>query len=80
MGPALGEHVTVTVQPGDVLYVPAGWFYELIYAPGQHMAVSFLFRPPFWEGTYEAERKSVRELQRKLGMLDGDSDMTGDEL
>jgi hypothetical protein len=68
--------LTVTLGPGEMLYLPAGWFHEVRStgspAGGGHMALNYWFHPPdsssfekpyqsdFWENDWK-----LRKLEEK---------------
>ncbi len=52
-----GRHVTAELGVGDVLYLPASWFHEVIsYGPdiGGHLALNIWMAPPHWGSTLHA--------------------------
>ena len=70
---ARGAQYTVTLQAGEMLYLPAGWFHEvrsLGDPPLGHMAMNYWFHPPdnsdfhepysskFWQTDWEMRVKS----------------------
>lgn len=69
-----GAEFTVTLQAGEMLYLPAGWFHEVKSTgspPQGHMAMNYWFHPPdndkfdapycsnFWEMDWDQRVKSV---------------------
>eukprot|EP01041_Mallomonas_annulata_P012603 gene12603-26530_t len=70
LGDARNEHVTITLTPSQILYIPAGWFFETNYHPGQHMAVNFWWRPPGWRQTLPSEKVANATLCRDMGLID----------
>jgi Cupin-like domain len=52
------KRMTVTVNVGDVLYLPASWFHEVTSMPaddsGIHFAFNLWFHPPSISGSFEA--------------------------
>lgn len=46
LGDAAGQHSIVHLKSGDMLFVPAGWFYQMRLPEGQHTGVIFSWRPP----------------------------------
>ncbi|EER05448.1 conserved hypothetical protein [Perkinsus marinus ATCC 50983] len=57
-----GEYVEVELLPGDMLYLPASYFHEVIsYSStqgeekegGGHLAVNYWYHPPVYGGTYD---------------------------
>jgi len=70
-----GRHLTARLQAGDLLYLPASWFHEVVsrgVGPGGHMALNLWLAPPhaggsadrpyedgFWEAKYQALREAA---------------------
>jgi len=54
---AHGEYITETLRPGDMLYLPASFYHEVISfnndQSDHHMAVNYWYYPPCSEGTFE---------------------------
>jgi hypothetical protein len=66
------EGFTVTLQAGEMLYLPAGWFHEVkslgVPSEGGHMAINYWFHPPdgslfekpyqsdFWENDWRGRK------------------------
>jgi hypothetical protein len=51
-----GLHLTAALTPGDVLYLPASWFHEVVSSgagPGGHLALNLWMAPPWSRGTFE---------------------------
>lgn len=46
LGAAAGEYSTVELKSGDMLFVPAGWFFQTHLPQGQHIGIVFSWRPP----------------------------------
>eukprot|EP00928_Gymnodinium_smaydae_P027228 TRINITY_DN21114_c0_g1_i1.p1 TRINITY_DN21114_c0_g1~~TRINITY_DN21114_c0_g1_i1.p1 ORF type:complete len:513 (-),score=62.01 TRINITY_DN21114_c0_g1_i1:14-1504(-) len=54
--PLGGQHITARLAAGDLLYLPASWFHEVIShggGPGGHMALNLWMAPPHAGGTFE---------------------------
>jgi hypothetical protein len=77
---AHGEYITETLKAGEMLYLPAGFFHEVISfnsdQAAHHMAVNYWYYPPYSEGTFEQpyeddywkerwERLAQKYLQQK---------------
>ncbi|CAE8673757.1 unnamed protein product, partial [Polarella glacialis] len=72
-----GRHLTADLSEGDLLYLPASWFHEVISTgsdAGGHLALNIWMAPPhaggsahqpyeddFWEQVYQRLRKSAME-------------------
>lgn len=60
-GTAQGEYITETLRAGEMLYLPASYFHEVISfnretSPGEsshHMAVNYWYYPPSSKGSFE---------------------------
>jgi hypothetical protein len=54
---AQGEYITETIRAGEMLYLPASYFHEVLSynrgGPRHHMAINYWYYPPSSEGTYE---------------------------
>lgn len=55
---AHGEYLTETIKAGEMLYLPAGFFHEVISfntpeTTTHHMAVNYWYYPPRVDGTFE---------------------------
>jgi len=77
--PLRGRHLTARLEAGDLLYLPASWFHEVISrgaGAGGHLALNLWLAPPhaggtvdrpyedgFWEGKYRALRRAAWEAQ-----------------
>eukprot|EP00923_Selenidium_pygospionis_P037389 GHVN01065480.1.p1 GENE.GHVN01065480.1~~GHVN01065480.1.p1 ORF type:complete len:577 (-),score=150.91 GHVN01065480.1:228-1958(-) len=62
----LNEYLSVVIEPGDLLYLPAGWFHEVLSqsqqeseswnkqekGPAPHIAFNYWFHPPVSLGTF----------------------------
>eukprot|EP00933_Yihiella_yeosuensis_P030600 TRINITY_DN24224_c0_g1_i1.p1 TRINITY_DN24224_c0_g1~~TRINITY_DN24224_c0_g1_i1.p1 ORF type:complete len:489 (-),score=109.92 TRINITY_DN24224_c0_g1_i1:109-1515(-) len=51
-----GKHMTAKLQAGDLLYLPASWFHEVISSgcgAGGHLALNIWMAPPHTKGTEE---------------------------
>merc|ERR1712113_341915 len=51
-----GNHITATLQVGDVLYLPASWFHEVISSgadDGGHLALNIWMAPPCTNGNFK---------------------------
>jgi ribosomal protein L16 Arg81 hydroxylase len=70
-----GAELSVTLNAGEMLYLPAGWFHEVrsVGAPPEgHMAVNFWFHPPdsdrfdapyaddFWKKDWELRLQAMK--------------------
>lgn len=69
---ALKHSIEVTINAGEMLYLPAGWFHEVFSKSSSdgHMALNYWFHPPdsdefnrpytssFWESDWQARVKS----------------------
>ena len=51
-----GRHITAKLDVGDLLYLPASWFHEVISygADGGHLALNLWMAPPHKGSTYQA--------------------------
>merc|ERR1712048_1342073 len=52
-----GRHSVARLTPGDVLYLPASWFHEVISRgsdAGGHLALNLWLAPPHAKGSFEA--------------------------
>jgi hypothetical protein len=74
--------VEVNLSPGDLFFLPAGWFhqvrswYYLHLSPslppqvtssgGRHMAVNYWWKPPGWQDTTEAEKRLKYRLLSEI--------------
>lgn len=70
---SLSRGFTVTLQPGEMLYIPAGWFHEVkssgSSSEGGHMALNYWFHPPdgtSFEKPYESDFWENDWKERKL--------------
>lgn len=57
------------LRKGEILYLPASYFHEVISMSGQqdfHMAVNYWFYPPDSEGTQYQDTEIMRELRKRL--------------
>jgi hypothetical protein len=74
------SRATVTVTPGRILYLPAGWFHEVRsqgVAQGGHLAVNYWFHPPsgsafdspyadgYWAHKYNSRRPEVQHGSKR---------------
>jgi hypothetical protein len=58
---AHGEYITETLRPGDMLYLPASFYHEVISfntessgtADSHHMAINYWYYPPSSSGTFD---------------------------
>jgi hypothetical protein len=47
--------IVITIKQGEMLYLPASWFHEVISSGGLHMALNYWFAPPdSVHGTFDA--------------------------
>ena len=55
---AHGEYITETIKAGEMLYLPAGFFHEVISfntpETNHHLAVNYWYYPPKLDGTFES--------------------------
>lgn len=58
--------VEIKLYPGDIFYLPAGWFHQVTSTGGRHMAINHWWRPPGWRNTVEIERKMKYQLLKDL--------------
>ena len=52
-----GRHITADLGVGDLLYLPASWFHEVISYGGDsggHLALNLWMAPPHWGSTWQA--------------------------
>lgn len=56
----------VTLQAGDALYLPTGWFHEVSSHPGVHSAVNLWWKPAYWEEALSSELTARESLFRYL--------------
>lgn len=54
--------MTVTIRPGDVLYLPTGWFHEVTSIPGRQTALNFWWKPPHWQTALKDEEAAQSHL------------------
>lgn len=58
---AHGEYITETIKAGEMLYLPAGFYHEVISfntpQTTHHMAVNYWYYPPRYDGTFEQPYK-----------------------
>jgi hypothetical protein len=52
----------VSVEPGDMLYLPTGWFHEVTSMPGRQVALNIWWKPPHWESARRDEEKAQQHL------------------
>lgn len=87
--------LTVWLKPGEMLYLPTGWFHEVLsFGDQPHIAVNYWFIPPvtenyadpyhddnYWQSDW-AKTKAVVDSMRALAVSDDDDDddEEGDEL
>lgn len=69
LGPAAGQQVSVTILPQEMIYIPAGWFFQMHLPEGQHMGVTFTWKPYEWKNTIQIEKTANATLFKKLGLI-----------
>lgn len=58
--------ITVTIKPGDILYLPTGWFHEVSSMPGRQVALNIWSKPPHWETAFHDETVAHQRLMEGL--------------
>jgi mannose-6-phosphate isomerase-like protein (cupin superfamily) len=61
LGPALGQERRFSLKPGDILYLPAGWFHQVTSSQGQHQAINYWWKPPDWQHAVKFENKKLKK-------------------
>ena len=62
---SVSEAVSFTLEAGDVLYLPTGWTHQAQSSGGQHVALSWWWRPPGWQNATNDEAAALEVLQTK---------------
>lgn len=84
--------LTVWLKPGEMLYLPTGWFHEVLsFGDKPHIAVNYWFIPPvtnnyadpyhddnYWQSDW-AKTKAVVDSMRALAVSDDDSEGVDEE-
>jgi hypothetical protein len=45
----------IDLYPGDLLFLPAGWFHQVKSFSGPHTAVNYWWKPPYWRDAVATE-------------------------
>ena len=69
LGEAVGTHKTITLKEGDVLYIPSGWFREVVLHNGEHISVNMALKPLGWETVLEQEKALNKTISKQLQAL-----------
>jgi len=69
LGQALGQEKRFSLKPGDILYLPAGWFHQVTSSEGQHQAINYWWKPPQWENAVKFEKQSLKQVNKKLNRI-----------
>jgi mannose-6-phosphate isomerase-like protein (cupin superfamily) len=64
--PDAPHFTTFTLQAGDMLYLPTGWFHQVVSKQGRHMAVNYWWRALNWRGAVEFERARSEAVFEQL--------------
>ena len=65
----MGTHKTITLKEGDVLYIPSGWFREVVLHNGEHISVNMALKPLGWETVLEKQKALNRTVSKQLKAL-----------
>lgn len=57
-------HISLT--PGDVLYLPTGWFHQVESSGGAHTSINYWWKALDWEGALAFERATSRKVYEEL--------------
>jgi len=74
---AKGKELHVSLEPGDLLYLPTGWFHQVASSTGRHMALNYWWKPPGWEQAVEFDKRKQAEVYASYKKTETHS---GDEL
>ncbi|CAE7673778.1 jmj4 [Symbiodinium microadriaticum] len=66
LGEAAGKAAVVELDPGDILFLPTGWFHQVSSSGGQHMAINYWWRPPDWKQAVDIEARMQTDLARRF--------------
>jgi hypothetical protein len=66
LGEALGKEIKFSLKPGDILYLPAGWFHQVTSSMGQHQAINYWWKPPDWKNSVLFEKNNLKIMYQKL--------------
>lgn len=66
---ALGKEKRFSLKPGDILYLPAGWFHQVTSSEGQHQALNYWWKPPGWNTAVKFEKKATKNININLNKL-----------
>jgi hypothetical protein len=69
----------VELNGGDVLFIPAGWYYQVTTSAGPSVAVNYWWLPTYWRSTLALETDMKAALLDTL-KRDKVSQQEGDEL
>ena len=58
--------VTIELSPGDLFYLPTGFFHEVISSTGDHSALNLWWKPLQWEQAVPIEHEISHELFQKV--------------
>lgn len=56
----------IDLQPGDLLFLPTGWFHQVKSFAGPHTAVNYWWKPPFWREAVTTEREIRNDFHNLL--------------
>eukprot|EP01040_Poterioochromonas_malhamensis_P004717 gene4717-5056_t len=58
--------VVVDLEPGDIFYLPTGFYHEVISYAGQHTAINIWWKPLNWRKAVEVEKEINERLFSKV--------------
>lgn len=58
----------ITLQAGDILYLPTGWFHEVSSFPGIHASINLWWMPPHWTEAVKTEQELSSQMYEELWM------------
>jgi hypothetical protein len=58
--------VIVDLEPGDILYLPSGYYHEVFSHSGFHSAINIWWKPPQWKNAIATEKEISGRLYEKV--------------